>query len=65
MMIKYLGKLQSKCESCGKIGNFMYKDDKSIMKSLFKEVDWEEQTICEPCAKKASGSKYWDKIKRK
>ena len=43
----------------------MYKDDKDIMKSLFKEFDWEEQTICEPCAKKASGSKYWNKIKRK
>ena len=49
---------------CGKYGNFIYKDDKSIMKSLFPEVNWKEQIICEPCAKRESGKKNWNKIKR-
>ena len=50
---------------CGKYGTFMYKDDKSIMKSLFREVIWEEQFVCEGCARRESGKKSWEKIKRK
>jgi len=64
LMIKYIGKLNSKCDMCGKYGTQMYKDDKSIMKIMFKEVDWQEQIICEPCAKRESGKKYWNKVKR-
>tara|TARA_R100000306_G_C4316984_1_gene113149 strand:- start:188 stop:352 length:165 start_codon:yes stop_codon:yes gene_type:complete len=50
---------------CGKYGTFMYKDNKDIMKKLFPDYKWEEQIICEPCAKRESGKKYWNKIKRK
>jgi hypothetical protein len=45
-MIYYLGKLDSKCDMCSKYGTHMYKDDKSLMKAMFKEVEWEEQIIC-------------------
>ena len=49
---------------CGKYGNFMYKDDKNTVKKLFSEINWKEQIICEPCAKRESGKKYWGKVKR-
>ena len=64
-MIKYIGKLNRKCEICGKYGTYMYKDDKNTMKAMFPEVIWEEQIICEPCTKREVGKKYWNKIKRK
>ena len=64
-MIIYLGKLNKLCEMCGKYGTFMYKDDKNTIKALFPEVNWEEQIICEGCAKRESGKKYWNKHKKK
>ena len=64
-MIKYIGKLNRKCEICGKYGTYMYKDDKYTMKAMFPEVNWEEQIICEGCAKRESGKKSWNKVKRK
>jgi len=63
-VIKYIGKLQGICDMCSKYGVHMYKDDKKIMKKLFSEVEWEEQTICEKCAQRESGKKVWHKIKR-
>tara|TARA_R110000824_G_scaffold313164_1_gene500022 strand:- start:423 stop:1034 length:612 start_codon:yes stop_codon:yes gene_type:complete len=65
LMIKYIGKLNEKCDICGKYGDFIYKDDKSTMKAMFPEVNWEEQLICEGCAKRESGKRDWNKIKRK
>ena len=50
---------------CGKYGTFMYKDDKNTMKAMFPEVNWVEQIICEGCAKRESGKKSWNKVKRK
>ena len=50
---------------CGKYSTFIYKDDKSIMKSLFPEVNWEEQFVCEGCARRECGKKSWGKVKRK
>ena len=64
-MISYIGKLDSKCEMCGKYGTHMYKDDKKMMKLMFKEVKWEEQVICESCAKRESGKRLWERTKRK
>ena len=64
-MIQYLGRLQSKCDICSKYGTFIYKDDKSTMRKLFPEIEWKEQNICENCAKRESGKKQWNKIKRK
>lgn len=43
----------------------MYEDDKSLMKAMFKEVEWEEQIICESCSKRESGKKLWERTKRK
>ena len=50
---------------CSKYGTHMYEDDKSLMKAMFKEVEWEEQIICEGCAKRESGKKLWERTKRK
>lgn len=64
-MIKYIGRLNRKCDMCSKYGTHMYEDDKSLMKAMFKEVEWEEQIICESCAKRESGKKLWERTKRK
>lgn len=50
---------------CGKYATFMYKDDKSTMKSLFPEIDWKEQFVCDGCARRECGKKSWVKVKRK
>jgi len=64
-LIQYQGKLNKTCDMCGKYSTFIYKDDKSIMKSLFPEVNWEEQFVCEGCARRECGKKSWEKVKRK
>ena len=65
-MIKYDGLRDEKCDMCGKyIGRKpMYIDNKKTMKGLFPEIDWKSQLICEPCAKRETGNKQWNKIKR-
>ena len=42
----------------------IYRDDKNVMKSLFPEVDWEEQFICESCTKRELGKSGWKKLKK-
>lgn len=42
----------------------MYLDNKQIMKQLFPELNWKEQEICEKCAQRESGRKYWEKNRR-
>ena len=60
-MIQYQGKLNKTCDMCGKYSTFIYKDDKSIMKSLFPEVNWEEQFVCEGCARRECGKNPGEK----
>ena len=64
-MIKYLGRLAEICQMCGKYSAFIYLDDKSSVRHMFPELEWEGQKICEPCAKREAGKKFWNQIKRK
>ena len=64
MGIKYIGKLNRKCEMCDNYGTHMYLDDKDMVKGLFPEVDYKDLTICEKCAKREVGNKNWKLVKR-
>ena len=51
---------------CGKEGmQHIYLDNKKTMKQMCPELEWEEQYICEGCAKREAGNRQWMKIKRK
>lgn len=66
-LIRYIGRLYGTCGSCKTTKyHHIYIDDKATVKGLFPEVDWEEQRLCEVCAKRETGSKSrnWNKIKR-
>ena len=42
----------------------MYIDEKTLMRKMLPDYDWEAQTLCESCAKRETGNKQWRKIKR-
>ena len=66
MTIKYKQREYKKCDMCCKYEHHhIYIDDKSIMKKLFPEIEWEIMEICEPCAQRECGSKNFNQIKRK
>ena len=64
-MIKYLGRLAEICQMCGKYSSHIYLDSKESMRGLFPEVEWKDLHICEKCARRETGNKYWQKVKRK
>ena len=41
-----------------------YNNSKKTLEGLFPEVEWKDQIICEKCAKRETGNKYWKEIKR-
>ena len=65
MTITYIGKLNRKCQMCGKYSSHIYLDSKESMRGLFPEVEWKDLHICEKCARRETGNKYWQKVKRK
>ena len=65
MTIEYKFRQYKECDMCRKAGyHHLYLDNKSTMKRLFPEVDWEEQLICEKCAQREAGKRDWLKVKR-
>ena len=63
-MIKYIGKVNRRCEMCYDYGTQIYLDNKDTVKGLFPEVNWKEMHICEKCARRETGSKHWKAVKR-
>jgi len=47
-----------------KMNQILYIDDKSMMKGLFPEIDWDSQLICTKCAIREVGKKQWKQVKR-
>jgi len=65
MVLKYTGRIYKQCDMCSKTEyQHIYLDDKESMKSLFPEVNWKKQEICEQCAQRESGKKNWEKVRR-
>ena len=61
-IVKYLGKLNLKCEMCLELSGSNY-----LWKPLFEMLydNAKELVVCEECAKRETGHKIWKTIKEK
>ena len=58
-MIKYLGRIQSKCEMCNKHESAHYYEYELLFKILYPKDYKTKLCICEKCAKRETGKKEY------
>jgi len=66
MEVKYVGKVNIKCEMCSKHSPQSYIYDSTVLRKMFKKASdlLEDLTICEKCAQREAGKRRWPSIKR-